>query len=57
MTHRSGANRGEPRDYCFVEYCSREVGGCVIVMCVHYYPSSTFTILLVGTTGMEDLIA
>jgi len=27
MIHRSGANRGEPRDYCFVEYCSREVGG------------------------------
>ncbi|XP_065900032.1 probable RNA-binding protein 18 [Dysidea avara] len=24
MIHRSGVNKGEPRDYCFVEYCSRE---------------------------------
>ena len=31
MIHRSGVNKGEPRDYCFVEYCSREVGGCVPV--------------------------
>ena len=25
MLHYSGVNRGEPRDYCFVEFTSREV--------------------------------
>ena len=25
MLHFSGVNRGEPRDYCFVEFTSREV--------------------------------
>ena len=25
MLHYNGVNRGEPRDYCFVEFSSREV--------------------------------
>lgn len=30
MLHYSGVNRGEPRDYCFVEFTSREVASTII---------------------------